>query len=354
MNGVANDPKPAAPSRRRGFRVPTIWALAIVVSTAFFWMEHFPAASTKDDYAPSQESMEDANTTADPGRRLALLALLGLTGFGLWKGTPLSLRSAGLAGWTPMVWLTWMVLSTLWSYDRGTTIRRLVVLALFHGAALAICRLLKSREVVKFAAHCVGLQLAVGIAAEFFYGTFRPWGGEYRFAGTVHPNIQALQLSSACVSAAALAAFAGGWRERSRWAALAIVVGLFLTLTKSRTSTGGAALAIAGVLLLAVPPVWKRNLFIPAVLVVCLAAMAALFSGFDPSDELHDAALMGRNEQQTTLSGRVPIWEALDPYVAQRWWKGWGYSAFWSKDHIDRLTSEVDFKFSGAHSGYYE
>ncbi|NNJ24552.1 hypothetical protein LzC2_06100 [Planctomycetes bacterium LzC2] len=334
--------------------VSPLWVAALLTAAAFFGMEHFPAASTTDDYAPSQESMEGANTTADPGRRVALLAMLALTVYGLCWGRAASFGPGGLAGWTPVVWMAWLSLSMFWSSDPRTTVRRLIVLALFHGAALAVCRLLKARQVVTFAALCVALQLAVGILAELLYGTFRPWAGDYRFAGTIHPNMQALQLSAACVASASLATYGATWGRRTRWAALAAILTAFLLLTKSRTATGGAALAVAGVLLLSVPPRWKRNLLIPVVLVSSLAAMALLFGGFDPSDELHDAAMMGRNEQATSLSGRVPIWEALDPYVRERWWTGWGYNAFWSKQHIDALTDAVDFKFSGAHSSWYE
>ena len=333
-----------------------MWIAAAIVAAAFFGMEHFPAASTTENYAPSQESMEGANTTADPGRRVALLGLLGLTVFGVWKGraAPFQLWNGGFAGWAPILWVGWLTLSFLWSYDPKTTFRRLIVLALFHACAFAVCRLLTARQAVKFVALTVGLQLAVGVLAEFGYGTFRPWKGDYRFAGTVHPNMQASQLSAGCVAAASLAAFGGTWKRRFRWAGFAAALFLFLFLTKSRTSTGGALLAVAGVLCLSIPPDWKRSLVIPAVMAGCVGLMVLSFGGFDPSEEVRDAAMMGRNEQETSLSGRVPIWEALDPYVAERWWLGWGYNAFWSKEHIDALTSDVDFTFSGAHSAWYE
>ncbi len=337
-------------------RLAPVWVAAAIVAAAFFGMEHFPAASVSEDYAPSQESMEGANTTADPGRRVALLALLGLTGWGWWKGTAgrFSAGAGGLAGWTPAVWMAWLSLSFLWSSDPRTTFRRLIVLALFQASATAVGKLLTAREVVQFAALCVGLQLAVGVLAEVGYGALRPWASGYRFSGTIHPNMQALQLSAACVAAASLAAFGGTWGRRLRWAAVTTALGLFLILTKSRTSTGGALLAVVGVLCLCVPPNWKRGLVIPLAMAGSLGAMTLLFGGFDPTQEMEDAAMMGRGEQQTSLSGRVPIWEALDPYVAQRWWTGWGYSAFWSKKHIDALVTDVGFTFSGAHSSWYE
>ena len=350
---MAADPRPVRPARRVP-RPSAVLCAAALVAAAFFGMEHFPAASTTEDYAPSQEEMEAANTTADPGRRVALLGLIGLGAVGVWKGKAATFGRGGLAGWVPVVWLGWLGLTFLWSEDPRTTIRRLIVLAAFHLAACGVCKLLDGRRVVKFVALAAGLQLAVGVLAELGYGTFRPWSGEYRFAGTIHPNMQAAQLSVACVAAAALAAFGRDWTKRVRWAAAAAVLFGFLFLTKSRTSTGAAVLAVVGVLVLSIPPNWKRGLALPAGLAGCVAVLVLLFGGFDPTGELEDAAMMGRSEQATSLSGRVPIWAALDPYVERRWWAGWGYSAFWSKRHIDALVDDVGFTFSGAHSAWYE
>ena len=354
-------PRPAAGpaagrvrARLRGVRVPPVWLAAATAAAAFFGMEHLFEAATLPDYAPSQEAMEGANTTADPARRVALLALLALGSAGLWKGDAARWRWGGLAGAAAACWYGWLGLSVFWSHDPRVTLRRAVVLAVFLLCAAGVCKLLTGRQVVKLAALAVGLQLGFGVLVELGFGTFRPWRGDYRFAGTIHPNIQALQLSGACVAAAALAAFGRDWAAKLRWAAAAAGLFAFLWLTKSRTSTGGAVLAVAGVLVLSVPPRWKKIAAVPLGLLGSAAALASLFGGFDPTAELRDAALMGRDEQRTSLSGRLPIWEALDPYVARKYWRGWGYQSFWTKTHIDALTTAVDFKFSGAHSAWYE
>ena len=331
-----------------------MWTCAAVVAAAFFGIEHLLRASAMDDYAPSQEAMEAANTTADPLRRLALFALLTLGVWGLRTGAAARWRVGGAAGWVAAAWFGWSGLSVLWSSDPPVTLRRAVVLGGFLLCAAGVCKRLTGRRVVAFTAAAVGLQLAFGFLVELGLGTFRPWRGDYRFAGTIHPNIQALQLSAGCVAAAALAAFGKTWALKVRWGVAAAALFRFLFLTKSRTSTGGALLAVAGVLALSVPPRWKRAAFVPAALAVSAAAMIPLFGGFDPTGEIERAAMMGRDEQQTSLSGRLPIWEALNPYVEARRWRGWGYQSFWTKGHIDALTTDVDFKFSGAHSAWYE
>ena len=331
-----------------------MWICAAVVAGGFFGIEHLLRASALPDYAPSQEAMEGANTTADPLRRLALVALLALGVWGLKTGTAARWRRGGVTGWAAAAWYGWAGLSVLWSSDPRTTLRRVIVLGGFLLCAAGVCKRLTGRRVVAFAAAAVGLQLGFGFLVELGLGTFRPWRGDYRFAGTIHPNIQALQLSAGCVAAAALAAFGNTWTLKARWGVAAAALFGFLFLTKSRTSTGGALLAVAGVLALSVPPKWKRAAFVPAALAVSAGALALLFGGFDPTGEIERAAMMGRNEQQTSLSGRLPIWEALNPYVEAKGWRGWGYQAFWTKEHIDALTTDVDFKFSGAHSAWYE
>ena len=331
-----------------------MWVASAVLAVAFFGIEHLLFASTYDDYAPSQEAMEGANTTADPLRRFGLFGLLGLGVWGLKTGTAARWRWGHVAGWTVAAWFLWLAVSTFWSTDPRTTFRRVIVLFGFTLCACGLCKRLNGRQIAAVAAGSVGLQLAFGFLVELGLRTFRPWSGEYRFAGTIHPNIQALQLSAGCVAAAALAAFGRDWTTRVRWLAAAAALFAFLFLTKSRTSTGGALLAVLGVLALSVPPKWKKAGLIPAALLGSAGAMVLLFGGFDPSKEIEQAAMMGRNEQQTSLSGRLPIWEALDPYVAKKRWKGWGYQCFWTKEHVDALTTDVDFKFSGAHSAWYE
>ena len=88
------------------------------------------------------------------------------------------------------------------------------------------------------ATACVG----IGVACEIVLGTFRPWSGEYRFSGTVHPNTQGAYLATLGLAALCLA-HADKPRQVTYWFLLFVAM-VLLVLTKSRTSTAGTLFAL--------------------------------------------------------------------------------------------------------------
>ncbi len=71
---------------------------------------------------------------------------------------------------------------------------------------------------------------------------------------------------------------------------------------------------------------------------------------FDP--ELIFAAA-GRD---ASLTGRVPLWTALIPFIKQRFFLGWGYSGFFLADSLDTqaLWASIEWQPSNAHNGYLD
>ncbi|RMF56769.1 MAG: O-antigen ligase family protein [Bacteroidetes bacterium] len=64
-------------------------------------------------------------------------------------------------------------------------------------------------------------------------------------------------------------------------------------------------------------------------------------------------AVFGKN---ATLTGRIPLWSALLPYVMDRFWLGYGYGAFWASMggpivYLYRLFSWLP---THAHNGYLD
>ena len=137
---------------------------------------------------------------------------------------------------------------------------------------------------------------------------------------------------------------------------MGIAAGLtaFAVLTKSRTSCAGLLAAAAGVGVFAASGRAKLLLGLFAAGGAAAAAVALMLVGADPTDDARRAALMGREGQSGTLSGRLEIWEALHPYAVERKWLGFGYGAFWNEQRVYALQSEVDLKFSASHSAWYE
>ena len=343
----------------------TVLAAAGLIAAIFFGMEHLPDASTRPDYAPDAEEMREGQTQADPLRRLGVLGLAGLGAGGLALGRAGRAVGGGLYGTVLAAWAAWTFASVTWSAVPGVSFRRLIVYGLFLWGAAGLCRLLSGRQLVWAALAAVALHFGVGVLAEVFLGTFRPWASDYRFAGTIHPNMQALQLGLGVTAATALLMRPGvpdGTRTAERWAelrgpllcGLAAAMALFCLLTKSRTSVGGmlAAATAAAVFLSARPT--KALLGAFGAGLAGAVAVVLMLTGLDPTDDVRDAALMGRAEDSGSLSGRVEIWEALDQYVAARPLLGHGYLAFWTEQHVYALHADVGFKFAGAHSAWYE
>ena len=338
----------------------TVLLIAAALAATFFGIEHLPDASTRPDYAPDAETMQQGHSRGDALRRLGLLGLAGLGAGGLALGVAGRPAGGGLLGTAIGAWALWTFASVLWSDAPGVTLRRVIVFGLMLSGAAGASKLLSGRQLVWAALLAVLFQFGLGVLIELALGTFRPWRGDYRFAGTIHPNMQALQLGVGILACTALLLRPG--RGAGKWAeargpllcGLAVVMALFCLLTKSRTSAGGAIAAVAGVgaFLSSVPT--------KGLLAMCGAGLAGavvvvlMLTGLDPTDDVRDAALMGRGEDSGSLSGRVQIWEALDQYVAARPILGYGYLTFWTDQRLYALHSEVDFKFAGAHSAWYE
>jgi exopolysaccharide production protein ExoQ len=62
----------------------------------------------------------------------------------------------------------------------------------------------------------------------------------------------------------------------------------------------------------------------------------------------------GNVEATQTLTGRIPLWQALMEQVWQHPWQGAGFAAFWSPVHISELASTAVYGRSSAHNGYLE
>ena len=347
---TANGPPPRAP--RRAARLPVLWA--VLLAGCFAGANHLWATSARDDYSLSLAEMAATEGGGDLPRRVGFLALAAAGGWGLLNGARGRGRvfGAGLCGAALAAFFLWPAASVVWSDRPALTARRVAVLGLFLIGVLGAAKALSGRDLVLAAVGAVGLHLAGGVAAELVHGTFRPWAAGYRFSGTIHPNIQALQLAAGICGCAALA---GRDRPGSRWwLAAAGVFGVFLLLTKSRTATAGLLFALGTAGLGAASVATKLLALTAGVVGAAGLALGVLLAGADPTGDVRDAVLMGRTDQQESISGRLPIWEALLPAIADRPVCGYGYGGFWTKARVDAVSGDVGWAVSAAHSAWFE
>ncbi|HMC10452.1 MAG TPA: O-antigen ligase family protein, partial [Pirellulaceae bacterium] len=179
-----------------------------------------------------------------------------------------------------------------------------------------------------------------------------PWAGDYRFAGTVHPNTQGPALATLCLAALGLA------RENGRtrvwlWVVFAIAFGLLL-LTKSRTTTAAIVLAIAAVQVVKTPLAAKCAGVLSLGWLAAAALLAIWLCGFDPLSDFRDALLLGRAEESDTLSGRAFIWPEVMSFASERFWLGYGYESFWTAARIETISTNLGWGLREAHNAYLE
>jgi O-antigen ligase len=194
------------------------------------------------------------------------------------------------------------------------------------------------------------IYLAIGISTELVLGTFQPFAPGYRFAGTLHPNVQGINCALLVLSAVA-----AGDIERNRRALFRACASLglvFLILTASRTSFAAALLALS-VYFMAVSSMATK------IAVVCVLSIAlsflALVHGNVLYPDIESVVLLGRSGAESrTFDGRTAVWNDCANYVIKRPVAGYGFGGFWDVQHIDNISDATNWAVGGAHSAYLD
>jgi O-antigen ligase len=88
--------------------------------------------------------------------------------------------------------------------------------------------------------------------------------------------------------------------------------------------------------------------------VACLAVLCVFASRARLTEELSSMVFMGRTENAVTLSGRIPLWTELVPYISKSPLLGYGFETFWTTEHIRDISGRLYWAAQEAHSAYLE
>lgn len=353
---TATPPLAGSPARpRQWFGLsPLAWAVVLVTAATFFIVEHSLLMSTTSESFESADFVEaEVDTDVEDGntiRRVGFLAF-GAAGFAVLALARRRIDLSHPAVVAAAALVVWTYASLAWSVDAGLTVRRLIVLTLSLLGLAGWTRLLTPRQSVTALLFIAAGYLALGVLCEVGLRTFRPWSGLYRFSGTTHPNTQGI-LCGMLVVGATVRSLEPTHRGRSLLLA-ALAFG-FLILTKSRTTLAAALIAVSAVLWLRWS--WARRaagVFAAATAGVGLLLGSLVFRP-DAAGGVTDTLLMGRTEEATTLTGRLPLWEELIGDFAARPLHGFGYGAFWNPDTLFRVAQNQGWQIPHAHNGYFE
>ncbi len=331
-----------------------LWLVILVLGGVFFFVFHDLSVSRFEQFAPwsDTDEIKAAGGNVVKGAALSLLGLLGV--YFLWQKEGRKLQLGGPLAALMFFYVAWAALSITWSIEPWLTTRHVAVLCFCFLGALGIARQLSERNLAVAALVITSVYLVMGVAAELALGTFRPWAGEYRFSGTLHPNAQGLHISILCLAAFLLARTSPSKVQRNWLTALFAAAFVFLLLTKSRTALAGFLPAITVLWFVRTSASKKALIIVGLLFTVCMALLICSLVDINSKDLLADTVMLGRQEEIQSLTGRLPIWSELMHYIGQRPLAGYGYETFWTPAHIEDLSTTLQWRFREAHSGYLD
>ncbi len=302
-------------------------------------------------YTGSDNVTADRLDAINPNSSLARIALAGVGVLGLLLPNACRFRFLSPLFWTIAMFFGWLCLSLFWSVHPSYTIFKLGVLVVLGTASIGIAKQLSLRQIALLSMYtCIGL-IVIGVIAEMSLGTFRPLG-EYRFTGTSHPNTEAIYGSMLCLFAPLLSS------TKFRWKVVALMIfgiGIIcLIMTKSRTSMVAAMIGIAVIQVLSLRGERRLVLAVGLLLVAGIGATAMAFAGMQAANDLGSMADMGRGEDMTTLTGRLPLWEILLEAISHSPWIGHGYLAYWDDEQVEYLSKTLKWEIPHGHNMYLD
>jgi O-antigen ligase len=335
-------------------------ALGLAVPLLFFGVTLWIAQHDFQYASPSFADDEAVDLTPTPARQVSFVALgmFGVVSLLRPSRVGLAPSRGRLACLISLALL--IVLSAFWSDTPDISLKRSLIPVLTLVAALGAVKHWRPCQVCSFVVMLAAAFLLVGIGAEIASGSFLRADG--RFAGTLHPNSQAV--NCAALSLASLALYRDPrWRAegfwRLAWLALFGAGTLFLLLTKSRTGTAAYLVGLLVLLTIGMPRS-KKMLVYAGLAVLSASAILGAFA-FNAGEGIEQffarAVIMGRQQDMegvSSLTGRLPIWEAILHDVAERPLVGYGYGGFWTPYRVVSYSYIHDWEFTHAHSAYLE
>jgi exopolysaccharide production protein ExoQ len=326
-------------------------AVIAILAVAFIFADFDWYVSTYPAHTLSADETEARAAAGNPARRLAY-SVIGLMGLILLAQSKTK-HSDYLK--LPLIligtYFLFCFASVIWSDVPGLTVRRLLILGFCLLGIVGMIQRFSGEDLIQIALFIALAIVATGLLAEITNATFHPFAGDYRFAGTLHPNTQ-----GGICAILVISAFSGLKRpDRGKFFYLAVfMAGLFfLLLTKSRTALLGCLFAIYVATLLSGSPGLRKILSVGLPFFFCLVAVYILLTGADIGGGLSQLLHLGRAVEDAELgsfSGRVPLWAGLMENVFERPFLGYGYNAFWTPDRIFVISSEFDWTVPNAHS----
>jgi O-antigen ligase len=334
------------------------WCVASLLAGALIGLVHDPNYATAwgADLVEDGRGIEDKTVmegglnAAQAGRSIGLVLLLASGGLCIWTtARDARFRWDGLS-LLMVLGLLWTSASLLWSVERGTTARELVRLFVFAGVAAAIARRFDPRTFLHILAFALGVSVLTAAAFEIVTGGFHPWRGDYRLTGTLHCNVLAVQAVVVALIAYAFAVSRD--RRAAMWWTVFFAALILVYFTKARAALISVAVGATAVHFLGRPPRNWLMLGTTAASLVAVALLGAtmlgLFGGLDPQN----LSTLGRTDDTSALTGRVPLWNYVWQKSAGHRLQGFGWGAFWVVEQTLAARDALGWYPRHSHNAY--
>lgn len=323
----------------------------------FFNIDHSWTASVIANTNALDYTSGDENITADRIKGVNTLSTISRLAFACWGCVCFALapktriRSSAPLFWCLVAVAMFLSASVLWSAKPSQTIFKLSVLGTLAIGGAGLAMKFRLREILTIISYICIAFILIGVAAELRFGYFRP-GANYRFIGTSHPNTEAVFASLLCLASRMfLSKF--GWGNFFG-IALFVFGMLVVWYTKSRTTLAGLLLSLVIIQTLVIRGSSRVLLLAGLLAFASLGLAATTMISQSSTGALGRVATMGRQDDVSSLSGRLPLWEELITSVEKKPILGYGYLAFWDSKKVESLSATFRWEIPHAHNLYLD
>lgn len=336
------------------------WLVAFAMFLMFGGMMHdfrsyaMSVEDTAEALFKSGAAFDKDVTAALPERKAAFILAACVTGYCLltarrqviWQSITITLLAISS--------LVWIVMSLAWSVLPSETLRELVRVSLFSALVYGMSVRFTPIEVCKILLVTSALTVLLAVSFAILIGQQVSVDDAYRLGGSLHPN--PLARFAMIVAIIALALSRESSAPRWKWITVIVFAMVVIQLTKSRTALASCLAGLAVVFLVGFE--FRRFIF-PGSVFAVLSAFAIITIGVLGESgiaRIGNLATMGRKEKVESLTGRLPLWEALLDHSKDRRMIGFGYGAFWNAKMNDAIQNDrrVSWFPGHAHSCYIE
>ena len=257
---------------------------------------------------------------------------------------------------SPLIWsisalAMFLLASVMWSANPPQTMYKLAVLLTMSIAAGGVACRFDLREILSIVVLVCGVFIFVGVFAEVSHG-YSSFSNSYRFIGTTHPNTEAIYASMLCIIARIYLSRIG---QSNFWGIGVFVLGLLAVwFTKSRTALAGLLLSLLLVQVLVVRGTNRLLLILGGLFLAVLLVVASSVISQKSSGILGRFATMGRQDDVSTLSGRLPLWEELLLSINKSPVIGYGYLSYWDAKRVETLSDRFRWVIPHGHNAYLD